>query len=225
MIQRTDHRHNFANIDEPVTVVERTDCCIVGGGPAGAVLALVLARQGVAVTLLEAHGDFNRDFRGDALQPAVLDVLGQMGLADRVLAVALARIAIFPVHATSETLPLDDVGHLKTPYPFITIVPQARLLDQIVEEAQRYPTFRLVMRARVEALVLDDGGRVGGVRYRATDGWHEVRTQLVVGADGRSSRLRGLAGLEVVRSRSTDRLSVVPPALTRDRPRWWRVCW
>jgi 2-polyprenyl-6-methoxyphenol hydroxylase-like FAD-dependent oxidoreductase len=185
-----------------VTTVEKADCCIVGGGPAGAVLALLLARQGIAVTLLEAHGDFDRDFRGDALQPAVLDLIGQMGLADRLLGVALARIPGFPIHTPRETLPMNDVSRLRTPHPFLTIVPQARFLDLIVEEARRCPSFRLVMGARVEALVQDDDGHVRGVRYRAKDGWHEVRTQLVVGADGRSSRLRGLAGLEPVRAGS-----------------------
>jgi 2-polyprenyl-6-methoxyphenol hydroxylase-like FAD-dependent oxidoreductase len=201
MSQTTDQPHRLAEADRAVAV-EHTDCCIVGGGPGGAVLALLLARQGIAVTLLEAHGDFNRDFRGDALQPAVLDILDQMGLAERVLAVALARISVFPVHTRSETLPLDDVGHLRTPYPFITMVPQVRFLDVIVGEARRYPTFRLAMGARVEALVRDDDGHVRGVRYRARDGWHEIRTQLVVGADGRASRLRGLAGLEPLRTAS-----------------------
>ena len=97
MSQGNNHRHNLADVDQDMSV-ERTDCCIVGGGPGGAVLGLLLARQGVAVTLLEAHGDFNRDFRGDALQPAVLEVLEQMGLADRLLALALARIPTFAVH-------------------------------------------------------------------------------------------------------------------------------
>src|SRR6266511_6209011 len=69
----------------------QTTCCIVGGGPAGAVLALLLARQGIPVMLLEAHADFDRDFRGDVLQPAALDLMGQMGLAERVLEVAMAR--------------------------------------------------------------------------------------------------------------------------------------
>lgn len=201
MMQSTDQPHCLTEADR-VAAVEHTDCCIVGGGPGGAVLALLLARQGVAVTLLEAHGDFNRDFRGDALQPAVLDVLGQIGLADRVLAIAIARLTVFPVHTRSETVPLDDVGHLRTPYPFITMVPQVRFLDLIVSEAQRCPNFRLVMGARVEALVRDDDGHVRGVRYRAKDGWHEIRTQLVVGADGRSSRLRSLAGLESIRTAS-----------------------
>ena len=94
--------------------IEHTDCCIVGGGPGGAMLALLLARQGIAVTLLEAHGDFNRDFRGDALQPAVLEVLGQMGLADQVLALALARLTAFPMHLAGQTLHSADVSRLRT---------------------------------------------------------------------------------------------------------------
>jgi 2-polyprenyl-6-methoxyphenol hydroxylase-like FAD-dependent oxidoreductase len=181
-------------------IVEPADCCIVGGGPAGAVLALLLARQGIAVTLLEAHGDFDRDFRGDALQPAALDLMGQMGLADRLLALALARTPGFPIHTPSETLPFVNVSRLKTQYPFMTIVPQVRFLDLVFSEARQCPTFRLIMGARVEALVKDDDGHVRGVRYRASDGWHEIRTHLVVGADGRSSRLRSLAGLKPVRA-------------------------
>ena len=201
MSDRTEHPHAPADVD-PATAVERADCCVVGGGPAGAVLALLLARQGVAVTLLEAHGDFDRDFRGDGLQPAVLDLLGQLGLADRLLALALARLPAFPIRTPSETVPFQDVSRLRTPYPFMTVVPQVRFLDLVVGEARRCPTFRLVMGARVEALVQDDSGRVRGVRYRARDGWHEVHTHLVVGADGRFSRLRGLAGLEPVRTAS-----------------------
>jgi 2-polyprenyl-6-methoxyphenol hydroxylase-like FAD-dependent oxidoreductase len=201
MNDRPDAPKTPADVDRD-TAVERADCCIVGGGPAGAVLALLLARQGVVVTLLEAHGDFDRDFRGDGLQPAALDLLGQMGLADRLLAVALARMPAFPIRTPSETVPFHDVSGLRTPFPFITIVPQVRFLGLVVGEARRCPTFRLVMGARVEALVQDGDGRVRGVRYRARDGWHEVRTQLVVGADGRFSRLRGLAELEPVRTAS-----------------------
>jgi 2-polyprenyl-6-methoxyphenol hydroxylase-like FAD-dependent oxidoreductase len=177
-----------------------TDCCIVGGGPAGAVLALLLARQGINVILLEAHNDFDRDFRGDVLQPAALDVIGQMGLAERVLEVSVARYPATNTIPRSDQAAFPDIGRLKTPYPFMTFVPQVRFLGVIVDEARRCPTFRLVMGGRVEDLVHDEDGHVRGVRYRARDGWHEVRARLVVAADGRFSRVRSLAGLEPIRT-------------------------
>jgi 2-polyprenyl-6-methoxyphenol hydroxylase-like FAD-dependent oxidoreductase len=147
-----------ANTSLESATLEHVDCCIVGAGPAGAVLALLLARQGVSVALLEGHEDFDRDFRGDALQPAALDVLGQMGLADRVLDLALAQHATFPSHTPSETVAFFDVSGLKTPFPFIAMVPQARFLQLVTEEASRRSTFRLAMGARVEALVEDQDG-------------------------------------------------------------------
>jgi 2-polyprenyl-6-methoxyphenol hydroxylase-like FAD-dependent oxidoreductase len=131
---------------------------------------------------------------------AALDLMGQMGLAERVLEVAVARYPTGAPTTPSERTSFPDVGRLNTPYPFMTYIPQVRFLHVIVEEAQRCPTFRLVMGGRVEALLQNEDGYVRGVRYRAKDGWHEVRTQLVVAADGRYSRLRSLAGLEPLRT-------------------------
>ena len=130
--------------------MKTTDCCVVGAGPAGAVLALLLARQGIRVTLLEAHADFDRDFRGDALQPAALDLIGQMGLAQALFNQALSTHAVFPLHTAAGTLPFLDVSRLRTPYPFIAMVPQSRLLELIVAEADRLPTFERVMGAHVK---------------------------------------------------------------------------
>src|SRR6266852_2345741 len=67
---------------EPVLDSQRTACCVVGGGPGGMMLALLLARQGVPVTLLEAHKDFDREFRGDTIHPSILEILDQIGLAE-----------------------------------------------------------------------------------------------------------------------------------------------
>jgi 2-polyprenyl-6-methoxyphenol hydroxylase-like FAD-dependent oxidoreductase len=172
-----------------------TDCSIVGAGPAGAVLALLLARQGIRVTLLEAHTDFDRDFRGDALQPAALDLIAQMGLARQLSDLALSTHAVFPIHTAEQTLPFLDVSGLRSPYPFIAMVPQARFLELVVAEAETLPTFERVMGARVEALLHNADGAVSGVRYQKDNTQHTLTAQLVVAADGRFSRVRGLAHL------------------------------
>lgn len=172
-----------------------TTCCVVGGGPAGAVLSLLLARAGVPVTLLERHSDFDRDFRGDTLHPSVMEILDQLGLADRLLELPHAKIRSASIHTADGVLRLADFGRLRTRFPYITMLPQVHFLEFITREASRYPAFRLVMGARVEAL-LEDGGAVRGVRYRGADGQHELEADLVVGADGRFSAVRRLAGAE-----------------------------
>lgn len=176
--------------------VQHTRCCVVGGGPAGAVLALLLARQGVEVTLLESHKDFDRDFRGDTLHPSVLEVMDELGLADRLLTLRHSRMRQVQFLAGNAGPVRINLEHLHTRFPFIVMMPQVDFLDFIVAEAQRYPGFKLAMGARVESLV-EEGGQVRGVRYHAEDGVHEVRAELVVGADGRFSKVRMLAGIEL----------------------------
>lgn len=174
-----------------------TDCCIVGAGPAGAMLALLLARQGVAVTLLEAHQHFNRAFRGNTISPAIMQVLAELGLAERLLQLQHAKIRDFTVATEHGTLRFADFRRLKTAYPYVTMLPQDRFLEFIIAEAQRYPHFRLELGAPVESLVIGVGA-VEGVRYRRPEGLHEIRARLTIGADGRFSRMRRLAGFEPI---------------------------
>ena len=178
---------------------EETTCCIVGAGPAGAVLALLLARKGIPVVLLEEHMDFDRDFRGDTIHPSVMQIMEELGLADRLLQLDHTKVYTLPVQTARGTVTLADFRRLKTRYPYIAMIPQARFLEFITAEAKRYPGFRLVMGARVEKLMEEDG-YIHGVHYRGQDGWHAVRAVLTVAADGRFSRVRKLAGFEPVKT-------------------------
>ena len=179
--------------------VQRSDCCIVGGGPAGAVLALLLARKEVHVTLLEMHKNFDRDFRGDTIHPSVMEILSEIGLADRLLQMRHTKLPRLTVETAAGPVTVADFTRLKTPYPYITLLPQVRFLEFITGEAKRYPHFRLLMGANVQELI-DEDGVVGGVRYFESEGMHEVRALLTVGADGRFSRIRRLAGMEPIKT-------------------------
>jgi len=179
--------------------VTRTTCAVVGGGPGGAVLALLLARKGVDVTLLEAHPDFDREFRGDTLHPSVMEIMDQLGLADRLLQLRHSKVDRFTVQTDTGPFTPANLSRLKTKFPYITIMPQTSFLEFIVAEAEEYPSFRVVMGARVRELI-EEGGVVRGVRYQGESGSHEVRAALVVGADGRGSRVRRLAGIEPLRT-------------------------
>ncbi len=177
---------------------QTVDCCIVGGGPAGVVLALLLARQGIAVALLEAHRDFDRDFRGDTLQPSTLEIMAEMGLAERLLELPHTKLRSVTLRATDgSTIFAPSFDHLHTRFPYVTVMPQVNFLNFIVTEAQQYPQFQLILGANVQEFV-EEEGTIRGVRYRGQGGWHEVRAQVTIAADGRHSRLRELAGLEAV---------------------------
>ncbi len=165
-------------------------------------LALLLARRGVPVTLLEAHPTFDRDFRGDTIHPGILEILDEIGLADRLHERQHVKMYGPTLPGTDDqTLLFDFRRLLKTRFPYIMWMPQPIFLRFIAEEAQKYPSFRLVMGANVRQTVEEDGV-VRGVRYQAADGWHEVRAALTVGADGRFSRLRKLAGFEPIQTSS-----------------------
>jgi 2-polyprenyl-6-methoxyphenol hydroxylase-like FAD-dependent oxidoreductase len=182
--------------DAPVRESVETRCCVVGAGPGGAVLSLILARAGVPVVLLEAHEDFDRDFRGDTLHPSALEIVDDLGLADRLLALRHTKIHTASLMAAGGLFTVADFRRLKTKFPFIAMMPQVEFLNFVVGEAKRHTNFQLRLGARVEELI-EEGGGVRGVRYRDGEGaWREVRAALTVGADGRGSRVRHLSGLE-----------------------------
>ena len=179
--------------------VQTTSCCIVGGGPAGAVLALLVARRGISVTLLEMHKDFDREFRGDTVHPSTLELLDQMGLAAKLHEIPHTKVTGPTLQFASGPFRPFDLSRLKTRFPYILMIPQVRFLEFITREASKYPEFRLVMHAQVQHLV-EENGAVVGVRYLSPDGEHELRAPLTVGADGRFSTVRRLAGIEPIKT-------------------------
>ncbi|CAL9395236.1 6-methylpretetramide 4-monooxygenase [Nocardiopsis dassonvillei] len=176
-------------------MTEKTTCLISGGGPAGMVLGLLLARAGVEVTVLEKHDDFLRDFRGDTVHPSTVRLMDELGLGERFAALPqtpLDRVA-FPVGGT-RVVTIADFRRLPAPYRHIAMVPQWDLLNLLAEAGAEEPAFTLRMGTEVTGLVRENG-RVVGARYRGPDGGGEIRADLTVGCDGRWSLVRREAGL------------------------------
>jgi len=172
----------------------RTQCCIAGGGPAGMMLGFLLARAGVAVVILEKHPDFLRDFRGDTVHPSTLEIIHELGLLDEFLKLPHRKIEKLSGLIGSESLALADFSHLPVHCRYIAMMPQWDFLSFLAKHGARYKTFDLRMCAEVTDLI-EEGGRIVGLRANTPDGELTIRADLVVGADGRHSTTRRKAGL------------------------------
>ena len=174
-----------------------TRCCIVGGGPAGMMLGLLLARAGVETVVLEKHADFLRDFRGDTVHPSTLRIMDELGLLDAFLQRPHQRLKAVAGVFGSERVQLGDFSGLPERYAFIAMMPQWDFLDFVAAEARKLPAFSLRMRADVTGLLTETDGRVTGVRGRSPEGEFEIRADCTIGCDGRHSTVRAAAGLAV----------------------------
>jgi 2-polyprenyl-6-methoxyphenol hydroxylase-like FAD-dependent oxidoreductase len=169
---------------EPDTAQQ--DLVVVGGGPAGVMAGLLFARAGCRVTVLEKHADFFRDFRGDTVHPSTMEILHQLGMLERFLQRPHNRLDRAEIRLAGREWLIGDLSRLRTPAPFVAMMPQWEFLDFLREEAANFPGFRLEMQAPVEGFI-EEGGRVAGVRLA---GGVERRARLVLAADGRSSIVR-----------------------------------
>jgi 2-polyprenyl-6-methoxyphenol hydroxylase-like FAD-dependent oxidoreductase len=176
--------------------VVESRCCIAGGGPAGMMLGYLLARAGIDVLVLEKHADFLRDFRGDTVHTSTLETMHELGLLEEFLERPHQEVRQVRSRIGRDDVLLGELSYLRTRCRFIVLMPQWDFLDFLVQQGRRYPAFHLRMQAEVTGLV-EENGRIVGVRGNAPDGPLEVRADLVVGADGRNSVVRECAGLMV----------------------------
>jgi 2-polyprenyl-6-methoxyphenol hydroxylase-like FAD-dependent oxidoreductase len=174
-----------------------TTCCIAGGGPAGMMLGFLLARAGVDVIVLEKHADFLRDFRGDTIHPSTLELMHELGLLEEFLRRPHQKVTEIAAHVGDEQFRVADFSHLPTRCKFIAFMPQWEFLDFLTTQARRRSTFRLMMECEATDLI-DRNGTIAGLRARTHQGEIEIAAKLFVGADGRHSRIRAAAGLEIL---------------------------
>jgi len=170
--------------------------CVAGGGPAGVMLGYLLARSGIDVAVLEKHADFFRDFRGDTVHPSTLDVMAELGLLTEFLALPHTEIHEAVALIGDTPITIADLSHLPTRCKYVALMPQWDLLNFLAAKGKRYPAFRVLMETNVTGLI-EENGTIVGVQATSPDGPVEIRAELVIGADGRHSTVREVAGLKV----------------------------
>jgi 2-polyprenyl-6-methoxyphenol hydroxylase-like FAD-dependent oxidoreductase len=176
----------------------RVQCVVAGGGPAGMMLGLLLARAGVHVAVLEKHADFLRDFRGDTIHPSTLEVMHELGILEAFLQRPHQEVRQLTGCVAGQTVTIADFTHLPTYCKFLVLMPQWDFLDFLAERARQWSGFDLRMQTEVTS-VIEEGGSIVGVHVKTPTGPQEIRADLVVGADGRHSVVRERAGLQVDR--------------------------
>jgi 2-polyprenyl-6-methoxyphenol hydroxylase-like FAD-dependent oxidoreductase len=185
-----------AYIGEPMADALQVQCCIAGGGPAGMMLGLLLGRAGVKTVVLEKHADFLRDFRGDTVHPSTLMIMQELGLIDDFLKLPHSKIRALSAEIGGTSVKIADFAHISAPCKFVALMPQWDFLNFLADRGRRFPALKVMLSAEVMSLTQDER-RVVGVKVTTRDGPLEVRADLVVGCDGRSSTVRAASGLVV----------------------------